>query len=434
MGSKDVSHQVRAQTIASIQPHFLSLSDVPAFYIPFFYLKGNHKVSLDDRLCGTWITSFLEYAEQVESPDRYKMWVAVSAISSALGRKCFMSLGDLKTYPNTYIVLVGPAGIRKSTAIGSVESMVRELNIVFASDECSRQQLITEMIGSGVFDEYSEQNQSTLTVFPDEFTLFLGQRATMIEKIVALTRWFDCPPGFKYTLRGQTEEIIENCWITILASTTPSGLEAILSDEISFGGFMSRVMTVYADIVPKFVHVPRYDTTLSDMLLNDLLIINDMRGEFTVTDSFIKAHIDFRENPPEFHTHKKALIAEYAMRRDLHLRKLAMIFSASRSNDMVVDLIDFEMALDVLQDYEQALLRMFDAVSGLPYRACLRAMQLFLDKYFKTNDLITYKRISQEFAMEFPLEDIATCIEVLAKARKIGAKKVDGESVLIPLE
>ena len=73
---------------------------------------------------GDWISAYLKYTEETESPVSYHTWTAVSMIAGALQRKCYMQWGLETIYPNMYIVLVGSAGrSRKSLAINIGEEI-----------------------------------------------------------------------------------------------------------------------------------------------------------------------------------------------------------------------------------------------------------------------------------------------------------------------
>ena len=57
-----------------------------------------------------WIDSYLDFVDNSEPPQMFKLWCAISVIASALERKCYLSWGTLTFYPNIYIVLVAPSG------------------------------------------------------------------------------------------------------------------------------------------------------------------------------------------------------------------------------------------------------------------------------------------------------------------------------------
>ena len=84
---------------------------------------------------GDWISAYLKFTENTESPTSYHIWTAIACIAGALQRKCFMQWGLERIYPNMYIVLVGPAGrTRKSVAINIGQDIFKALELPLASE------------------------------------------------------------------------------------------------------------------------------------------------------------------------------------------------------------------------------------------------------------------------------------------------------------
>ena len=89
-----------------------------------------------------WIDGYVEFTDNSESPENFRRWTAISTIAAALQRKCFVEWGTITWYPNMYIVLVGPSGARKGTAMGPAYDMLEELNIPMAANATTLQALI----------------------------------------------------------------------------------------------------------------------------------------------------------------------------------------------------------------------------------------------------------------------------------------------------
>ncbi|KKL25422.1 hypothetical protein LCGC14_2405480, partial [marine sediment metagenome] len=69
------------------------------------------------RILSNWIDSYLEYTEESEPAETYRLWCAIVTISAVLQRKCVFHWGALTFYPNVFVVLVGPPAARKGTAM-----------------------------------------------------------------------------------------------------------------------------------------------------------------------------------------------------------------------------------------------------------------------------------------------------------------------------
>ena len=64
-----------------------------------------------------WITSYLEYTDNTESPLQFNTWIAVSCLAGTLQRRVWFQWAET-VYPNHMILLVGDSGrTRKGLAI-----------------------------------------------------------------------------------------------------------------------------------------------------------------------------------------------------------------------------------------------------------------------------------------------------------------------------
>lgn len=59
--------------------------------------------------------------------------------------------------------------------------------------------------------------------------------------------------------------------------------------------------------------------------------------------------------------------AGYCDRRATHIRKLCMVFSASRGDDLLITTDDFARALDVLETAEKKMAKVFGGLGTAPY-------------------------------------------------------------------
>ena len=72
----------------------------------------NGKRRLED-----WLTSYLEYTSEQESPQLFHLWVGMNVIASTLERRVWVDRGYYRLYPNLYVCLVGArARVRRTTA------------------------------------------------------------------------------------------------------------------------------------------------------------------------------------------------------------------------------------------------------------------------------------------------------------------------------
>ncbi len=93
------------------------------------------------------------------------------------------------------------------------------------------------------------------------------------------------------------------------------------------------------------------------MLYSDLEMIHALKGQFGGTKEWNEKYRDwYRENEHNNRIGKPCIndvkFSGYVDRRAVHLRKLCMILSASRSDSMIIEEEDFDLALRILKETE----------------------------------------------------------------------------------
>lgn len=322
------------------------------------------------RLLPDWIDSYLEYTDNTEPRKSYHLWVAISTIAAVLQRKCWFGLGSEYWFPNFYIILTGPPAARKGTAIKSGLQMMKSCGVVLAADEGSRQKLIGRLERcKAQYADAMKGFHSSLTIVASELTVFLKRSDE--DMLSMLQKWFDCEDRYIYDTYAHDEQSIEKVWVNLLGATTPSLLQTTLPPEAFGAGLISRTLFVYEDNKEKIVVFPTLPEALGKKLEADLQEISALEGRFRVENSeeFLELYTQFRYETEELPPITDVRLEKYNDRRPMHLCKLCMIMSASRSNDMIITIDDFRRALTYLELMEQRMPFAFRGVGASPVAA-----------------------------------------------------------------
>jgi len=313
----------------------------------------------NDRALPDWIDAFMLLTEESEPPILFRKWTAISTVASALQRKVHVDLGiSLTFYPNFYIVLVGPSATGKGTAMKYASDIIKQVpTIRLSAQATSLQALIRRMKEINLTDvdmaTGKQQYHSSMTVFSNEFTVFLGYHNQ--ELIAALCDWYDCHERWTYdTIKRDREEII-GVWVNLLAGTTPDNIRSSLPIEAIGGGLTSRIIFIFEEKRNKLVVFPPLTQKMIDLqqaLIYDLEQITSMSGGFGLTEDFMGAYYAWCHeadmNPPFYDKNFDG----YCGRRRNHLISLAMVCSASRNNEMILTKDDFDRASTLLAEAE----------------------------------------------------------------------------------
>lgn len=314
-----------------------------------------------------WLTEYMKFTENSEPPDSFRLWTGISVIAASLKRKCSLQWGSSPLFPNMYIILVGPSGCRKGTAMGPGYNMLRKLGIKMAAEATTREALIktvkesTDVVAAS--DGSAVYNHCSLTVFSQELTVFLGYNNMQL--MADLCDWFDCRDLWIYrTKNSGTDEII-GVWVNLMGATTPDLLASTLPRDAIGGGLTARMIMIYAARKGKIIAVPHQteaEKRLGETLQNDLEKISMLSGEFKISDDFLDVYIPWyveqNHNPPIDDTR----FTGYVERRGMHVLKLSMICSASRDDSMTINAKDLSRAIKMLEDVEKNMPYIFQGV------------------------------------------------------------------------
>lgn len=290
-----------------------------------------------------------------------------------MGRHVWLPFDLGNVYANKYILLVGPPGTRKSTALSLACSLIKDTTAVrLAPDDTDglRQGLMSAMYGDEEDDDLAKEveriamasgqvdvteignvklgleckaDRHVMHVNAREFDSFIGQNAKAMATF--LIKMWD-GDDYEYKLKS-SKVFLDNPLLSIGGATTVQNLSTALPTEAIGQGFMSRVILVYASKPAK--HVPprrvKLDTTVKPFLQETYQWINhELKGAMKETpeaadliDKLYVKEVDLGDSR----------FIYYAMRRSIHLQKLCMILAALRTSNTIelIDVIEAETLL-----------------------------------------------------------------------------------------
>lgn len=367
-----------------------------------------------------FLSAYLKYSAKTEPPQSYHIWTCLSVIGAALQRKVYLRWGFKTLYPNIYVVLIGPSGCRKGTAMSIGKDLLQEINgILMASESTTREALIRDMKdGITTFTDPTDQMlkfHSSVTVFSEELSVFLGQQN--IKFLADLTDWFDASDQWTYRTKGSgTDKLVGVC-VNILGATAPDWLRSILPQEAFGGGFTSRVIFVVEDGKKQIVADPRIPIEVQQMrpaLVHDLEIINSMAGEMAFSDDAMAIYAPWYEQQSKSPAIKDPHFAGYCERRAIHALKLSMIVSASRSSERLITGQDFQRALALLEAVEPKMPRAFLGLGRAKYSEM--TAQIF--EFMKRSKRATQADVLNKFDLDLDEYTLQLIMKTLS-ARKV---------------
>lgn len=356
---------------------------------------------MSSRQLDDWIDSFLEFTDNSEPPESFRLWTAISCIAACLKRKCRLDWGTLTFYPNMYIVLVAPSGAcRKGTAMTPGFNMLTDIGIKLAAEATTREALIRTLkkATDNTLNSYdgTMESHASLTIYSQELTVFLGYNNQQL--MSDLTDWYDCRSRWHYSTKDERlADNIVNVWVNLFGATTPSLIQSTLPQDAIGGGLTSRIIFVYENKKGKRVAEPflsERQVELYPKLIHDLEKIHMMSGKFKFTDGFLNRYVDWYNKSDDNRPFHDDRLAGYIERRPNHLLKLTMIMNASRSDDMILTELDFERARIILNETEKKMTQVFSGVGKNPLATVVRRALILIG----TKGKMTYDELYNHLA------------------------------------
>lgn len=369
------------------------------------------------------IDLYLQYTANSEPALQFRIGAILSLMAACLRRNISLSW-DRKLYPSLYVVLVGPSGSRKGTAMYPVQDISEALPIASAAQKITPASLIRDLKEAESHPVLTLNNinvahpSAALYIISTEFVVFIGDKN--VDMIDILCDLWDNPPTWRYSTKNSGKDNISHPCLNVLAGITPDHLRKYLPPTAIGGGFTSRLLAVYAAKKSRSVHFPASATMegqrIKDILIEGLTKMCSLSGEFTVTESFLRAWPAWYENADRHIFVDNTYLAHYADRRPTHVLKLSMIISAMRSRDTgVLELTENDLisASDYLEKIEKGMPKVY---AGLGRNELADVTQRIMFKISRLK-VIKFGALLNHFYGDINREDL---LKVLAALETMG--------------
>lgn len=305
-----------------------------------------------------WITGYTKYSQFSESPDSFHFWTAVATLAGALRRRVWIDQVYFQWSPNFYLVFVAPPGVAgKTTTMNIGMSMLKKIpDVKFGPDAITWQALVASLADAAreeINPATGEHIQmSCLTIAAGEFgTLLNPQDREMVDVLTSL--WDGQVGAFEKVTKTQGSERVINPWVNIVSATTPAWVAGFFPEHLIGGGFASRCLFVFEHQKRKQIAYPRKQVhdmrslqSLHRELIEDLEHISHLIGEYELTPDAIEFGEKWYEdhwNDPHADLDSERF-SGYVARKQTHIHKLAMVLSASHSDELVIEAEDLKRA------------------------------------------------------------------------------------------
>lgn len=369
----------------------------------------------------SFLSSYLAYTSDGEVPVTFHRWAALSGIATILERNLFIPHGHSHIYPNQYLMLIGTAGTRKSTAIKLMKSMlVRAGFSQIAAERTSKEKFLLDMLGDessgsaedildkNLFGGVDDSSVHPMAIMADEANDFFGYNN--VDFLSLLGSLWDLDGTYSSKTKTSGSISISNPTVSILSGNTPTGFAAAFPPEIIGQGFFSRLLLIYGEPNGKRIPFPTipdpHHTT--DIVTHLQRIKSYHYGRLDYSDT-AKALLSLIYSTPKAIDDLR--FDSYYNRRFTHLLKLCIIVAASRlekeiGEDVVIEANTYLSYAESLMpkalgefgksrnsDVTHKILSFIEAHDGVSLKQIIKLVSSDLDKTSDIGDII--RKLSQ---------------------------------------
>jgi hypothetical protein len=280
-----------------------------------------------------------------ETPAFFHRWAAITGLGAFLGRNICFNHGHFPLYPNTYCMLIGSPGTRKSSAIKMMKYLLRQANYqTIAADKTSKEKFLLDLSGAAedgtlsaaqeidlnqinIFGDSYDAEDKEMFIAADEFNDFIGLGNH--DFISLLGNLWDYNGVYRSRIKNGKSVAVSNPTISILGGNTPTGFALAFPTEILGQGFFSRLLLVYGEPNGRRVTFPPAPcpAAISETVEYLKRIKKECNGVVEATPAAEKLLIKIYTNWEGIDDNR---FASYGNRRFTHLLKLILVMVAAR--------------------------------------------------------------------------------------------------------
>lgn len=290
--------------------------------------------------------TYLAYIGKSEAPMIFHRWSFLAILSAWMGRRYFLPFGHSEINCNMYVMLMGEAGSRKTTAINQATKLLKAAGFSnISASKTTKEKFLLDLSGvtetldsetileANLFGGEELKEDRECFISAEEFNIFVGNGN--IEFLALLGTLWDFKGEFENKIKNAKSDYIWNPTISMLAGNTATSFSLAFPPEAIGQGIFSRLLLIHGERTGIKITFPEpMNMELHTMLLTKLLRIRETVSGPANLSTEARALLDkIYQNDEEGISDVR--FASYNNRRFTHLIKLCLLVSAMQERTTI---------------------------------------------------------------------------------------------------
>ena len=299
----------------------------------------------------SFIDLVLDSTKEYEAPTRFYYWAALSSISAVLKDRVYFDMAKAyRLYPNIYVLLYGPSGVRKGPPIALAERVVKLVdNTRVINGRASIEAIIKDLGTFQTREKKEPLKDSCGFVVASELSSSIISNPAAMDIMTNLYDRIYNEGEWKYKLKVGESNTLKKPTITWLSGTNEALFREFLPDKNIHGGLIGRMYMISEHKTetinslmfdPKIV--PSYEK-MAEMLMPASKLIGPFEMDVGLRNVVNDWYQDFVRNVAP----KLADETGFVSRALDFVIKNAMLIAVGRRNELIIQESDIKESFNV---------------------------------------------------------------------------------------
>jgi len=355
-----------------------------------------------------FLARYADYTNHSEAPLAYHVFSALVGVGAIVNRRVWFDMGYYRVFPNLGVIILGPSGIKKTSATNIIVGMLTELELTkIYSEKLTPEQLVEAM-----------KDMAQGLIYAPEMAVFLGRQRYMEGIVPLITRFMDCPDVWASETVGRGKTHLRDVAVSSLMCSTLDWFISNTSEDVVGGGFIARNLLVAQESSPRIEPIPQPGNTfIRTALVADLARVHELTGPIVMEPACMQRYQEwyaYHKQVSESAEHE--LLVTYYQRKPDHIKRIAICMHLADCNDLHLCVKCFNQAIALMDWIEQfippMLRKMFKTTSGTDQDLVLHTIR-------QAGGIIDHAKLVRRLQWKFNAKQVRDVMNSLKEAEQI---------------